>query len=47
MQMPALQSNFWQDFFSAMAESWKHLKDATAFFIVSYVLELKQISSSV
>ena len=32
----ALQSKIWQDFFSAMAESWKNLKDTTAFssFIV-------------
>ena len=32
----ALQSKIWQDFFSAMAERWKNLKDTTAFssFIV-------------
>ena len=29
--MLALQSNIWWDFFSAMPESWKNLKDTTAF----------------
>ena len=29
--MLALQSNIWRDFFSAMLESWKNLKDTIAF----------------
>ena len=34
----ALHSNLWWDFFSAVAESWKILKDTTAFssFLVCY-----------
>ena len=31
MLMLALQLNLWRDFFSAMAENWKNLKDTTDF----------------
>ena len=31
MQTLALQSKLWRDFFSAMAESWKNLKDKQLF----------------
>ena len=34
MQTFAKQPNFWQDFFSAMAESWKKLKTVVTLFIV-------------
>ena len=32
----AIQSNYWREFFSAMAESWKNVKTSTVFlsFIV-------------
>ena len=31
MYMYAIQSNYWRDFFSAMAESWKKLKTSNVF----------------
>ena len=38
--MYVLQSKIFAGFFSAVAESWKNLKD-NCFFIISCVLELK------
>ena len=43
MQMLALQSNIWRDFFREMAESLRNLKDTTTFssFLVS--IEIDQL----
>ena len=32
------QSDFWRDFFSAMAESWKKLKTSNLFSISSFIV---------
>ena len=36
------QSNYWREFFSAMVESWKNLKEFQCVFVVYCVLERKR-----
>ena len=43
--MYATWSKYWQEFFSAQAESWKKLKSSILFssFIVQYKIEIDQL----